>query len=199
MIIALVGFMGAGKTTLGKKISEAMSAEFVDLDQYIEKKESKKIIDIFEKNGEMAFRKMEEDHLQDLLEAHISKHPEAISDLPEEGEETLVNYNDSEDARNNELPKRKCTLVISLGGGTVESALCRDLIRRFTYCIYLKADVKVLLDRLDKKAQKTRPKLEVPTENINKEEISLKARIESLYERREPLYEEVARKIIKIQ
>ncbi len=57
--IVLMGFMGAGKTTIGKELAKAINCEFVDTDVYIEKEQEKKISDIFAEDGEEVFRDME--------------------------------------------------------------------------------------------------------------------------------------------
>jgi shikimate kinase len=57
--IALVGFMGTGKTVVGKILAEMLGKEFIELDALIEKKARKSITDIFRDQGEIAFRDME--------------------------------------------------------------------------------------------------------------------------------------------
>ena len=57
--IVLCGFMGCGKSTVGKKLSQMTQMEFVDMDGYIEKRAGMKIPDIFEKHGEGFFRDLE--------------------------------------------------------------------------------------------------------------------------------------------
>jgi shikimate kinase len=64
--IILMGFMGAGKTTIGKKLSKALNWEFIDTDAYIEEEQGRKISDIFAEDGERAFRDMETDLLKRL-------------------------------------------------------------------------------------------------------------------------------------
>lgn len=54
-----MGFMGAGKTTVGKRLSEKFSCEFLDTDECIEAAEKRKISEIFASDGETAFRDME--------------------------------------------------------------------------------------------------------------------------------------------
>ena len=61
-----MGFMGAGKTTIGKKLSKALNWEFIDTDAYIEEEQGRKISDIFAEDGEIAFRDMETDLLKRL-------------------------------------------------------------------------------------------------------------------------------------
>ncbi len=56
--------MGAGKTTLGKKIARKRGMNFIDLDQYIEEKERSKISAMFRKKGEEYFRIVESENLK---------------------------------------------------------------------------------------------------------------------------------------
>ena len=67
MRIFLVGFMGSGKSTLGKKLSELMEIPFIDLDEKIEAGEEKSVSEIFFANGEEYFRKIEADMLRKTL------------------------------------------------------------------------------------------------------------------------------------
>ena len=64
--IVLMGFMGAGKTTIGKKLAKALEYEFIDTDEWIEKEQGRKISDIFAEDGEAVFRDMETDLLKRL-------------------------------------------------------------------------------------------------------------------------------------
>ena len=64
--IVLMGFMGAGKSTVGKKLAETCGYTFIDTDEWIEREQNRKISDIFEKDGEKAFRDMETDLLKRL-------------------------------------------------------------------------------------------------------------------------------------
>jgi len=59
--IVLVGFMGTGKSSVGRVLARHTRRQFVDLDRYIEEKEKRKIRDIFEKDGEERFRALEKD------------------------------------------------------------------------------------------------------------------------------------------
>jgi shikimate kinase len=57
--IALVGYMGTGKSTVGKVLAKALTMRFVELDRRIERKAGKPISAIFRDSGEPAFRKLE--------------------------------------------------------------------------------------------------------------------------------------------
>lgn len=62
--IVLIGFMGSGKTSVGKRLSMNLKREFIDMDDFIEKREGMTITEIFEKKGEAAFREMERELCQ---------------------------------------------------------------------------------------------------------------------------------------
>jgi len=65
--IILLGYMGCGKSTIANKLSGMINIPYVDLDEYIEKKENLSINQIFEKSGEIYFRKIEHTSLVELL------------------------------------------------------------------------------------------------------------------------------------
>jgi len=67
MKLVLLGYMGCGKSTIGKLLASAMSLKFVDLDAYIEIKEEATIKEIFETKGEIYFRKIETSYLKELM------------------------------------------------------------------------------------------------------------------------------------
>jgi len=64
MKIFLIGFMGCGKTTLGKKLAAKQGFELVDLDHEIERLTGTTVADYFSVHGEEAFRKLESDTLK---------------------------------------------------------------------------------------------------------------------------------------
>jgi len=64
--IYLVGFMATGKTAVGRELARKKKWQFVDLDELIELKEKRTITDIFSKNGEPYFRRMEHDTLKEV-------------------------------------------------------------------------------------------------------------------------------------
>ncbi|MEW5675173.1 shikimate kinase [Flavobacterium enshiense] len=65
--IVLIGYMGSGKTTIGKLLSEKARIPFYDLDEIIEKKSQKTISELFLEIGEIKFRKLEHETLRDFL------------------------------------------------------------------------------------------------------------------------------------
>lgn len=68
-IILISGFMGAGKTTYGRKLATEKNCGFVDLDAYIEEHEAKTISEIFAENGEAHFRKLETKYFSQLIKS----------------------------------------------------------------------------------------------------------------------------------
>ena len=66
--VFLVGFMGAGKTSVGRALGERLNWIFEDLDDRIERRERRTIAQIFRESGESAFRRAEHSALQEVLE-----------------------------------------------------------------------------------------------------------------------------------
>lgn len=66
--IFLIGYMGAGKTTLGKAFAREMKVPFIDLDWYIEERFHKTIRELFTERGEDAFRELERNMLHEVGE-----------------------------------------------------------------------------------------------------------------------------------
>ncbi|MCF6408445.1 shikimate kinase [Pseudalkalibacillus salsuginis] len=69
--IYLIGFMAAGKTSVGKALAEKMEVRVIDLDNYIEEKLAWDIPSIFERKGEVYFRDEEQSALQELPTSNI--------------------------------------------------------------------------------------------------------------------------------
>lgn len=65
--IVLIGYMGCGKSSVGKELAISLNKAFIDLDNYIEEKEGMSISNIFEQKGEIYFRKKERQYLQECL------------------------------------------------------------------------------------------------------------------------------------
>lgn len=66
--IFLIGYMGAGKTTIGKALSHKLKIPFIDLDWYIEERFHKTVNEIFTEKGESAFREIERNMLHEVSE-----------------------------------------------------------------------------------------------------------------------------------
>jgi shikimate kinase len=65
--VVLIGFMGAGKSSVGRALGKQLGWEFEDLDERIERRERRKVAEIFRESGEAGFRKTEHAALKELL------------------------------------------------------------------------------------------------------------------------------------
>ncbi|MDX8405313.1 MAG: shikimate kinase, partial [Mariprofundus sp.] len=66
----LVGLMGSGKSSIGRRLAAYMDLPLIDLDDYIVEQAGRSIPEIFERNGEPAFRQMETNALRDVIDKH---------------------------------------------------------------------------------------------------------------------------------
>ncbi len=69
--VVLVGLMGAGKTTIGQIMADALGLDFIDSDQHLEQKEGRSIAKIFAQEGEDYFRKAEKQNILEILDYQI--------------------------------------------------------------------------------------------------------------------------------
>jgi len=143
--IFLIGFMGSGKTTLGKQLAVRLGYQFIDQDHLIEERFKMSVADIFDTYGESSFRNAER--------------------------EVLMSFETS----NN--------LVVSTGGGAPCFFDNISLMNRLGCSIYLKADPKTLVNRLQD-SHNTRPLITGKSEQELLEYVS-----EKLLER-EPFYKQ---------
>lgn len=68
--VVLIGYMGCGKSSVGRKLADQNEMLFMDLDDYIELKEQQTIKTIFKEKGEVYFRKIEAKYLKECLESY---------------------------------------------------------------------------------------------------------------------------------
>jgi shikimate kinase len=68
MRIYLIGYMGSGKSTVGTGLAKALNMDFIDLDHYIESRNHRTIPDIFARDGEAEFRRLEQKALHEVSE-----------------------------------------------------------------------------------------------------------------------------------
>lgn len=66
--IILCGFMGCGKTSIGRKLAQKCGREFIDMDKYIEDKTGMTVTEIFAEKGESGFREIETEACRELSE-----------------------------------------------------------------------------------------------------------------------------------
>ncbi|MDO5382984.1 MAG: shikimate kinase [Eubacteriales bacterium] len=156
--IVLIGFMGCGKTTFGKWISEHYNMDFVDTDEYIEGKYKRLIRDIFSEDGEETFRDME---------------TEAVKELGETLENTVVSVGGGLPLRkiNQELLK-KTGIVVYLE--TSKEELVRRLKNDDTRPLLQGCDLQERIDSLMKQREdiyKSAADMILPTDGLSFEEM----------------------------
>ena len=134
--------MGCGKSSVGRKLSQLLCCPFIDLDEAVEEAAGKSIPEIFASEGEAAFRRLETEVLTNILSA---EHERQCAPCEVGGV--------------NEIPMT-ISAVLALGGGTVMTPECAEMVRENTYCIYLRASVDTLLERLSSETS-TRPLLTI--------------------------------------
>lgn len=147
--ISLTGFMGSGKSSVGKALAALLpDRELIDLDEAIEKTSGRTIPDIFKEDGEKVFRQIEKKALESIARSGRGR-------------------------------------IISLGGGTVTTPACREILKESSVCFYLKASVDTLVENL-KGESSSRPLLSPGGNAVSKE--NLRDRITGLMGKRESCY-----------
>ena len=173
MIISLTGFMGCGKSSVGRKLSELLCCPFMDLDDVIEERAGRTIPEIFASEGEAGFRRMEAEALEACIEKKAARDdaPLAPSHSRAAGPSPYAGVRKCQ-LRSHPLPLEACTIssegktrgVLALGGGAVMTPSCAKLVHEHTLCIYLRASVETLLAHLSGEADK-RPLLQNNTDH----------------------------------
>ncbi|TCS83990.1 shikimate kinase [Tepidibacillus fermentans] len=74
--LIFIGFMGVGKSTIGKELSRQLHLPFIDLDEEIVRRENRTISEIFQSEGESFFRKVESEIFADIVQ---NKKPSVIA------------------------------------------------------------------------------------------------------------------------
>lgn len=171
--------MGCGKSSIGKRLAAMLGCPIADLDKLIVAAQRRSIPEIFESDGESAFRRMELSALREVLAAATAAQPCPASQVLAAAQPG---------AQSTSLPI--CSLILSLGGGTLTTPDCADLVREKTVCIYLRATVDTLASNLDHDNGK-RPML-------YSSDTPLRERIEELMAERSFIYEMTAHHIIDI-
>src|SRR5690554_4413453 len=71
--IVLIGFMGSGKTTIGRRLAKELKFSFIDCDEEIERQKSITIQEIFSSHGENGFRKIEKEVIENIANKNNDK------------------------------------------------------------------------------------------------------------------------------
>ena len=183
MIISLIGFMGCGKSSVGRRLSELLCCRFMDLDDVVEEVAGRSISEIFAKDGELGFRQRELKALKDTLcdSGRGKEIPMTTA--------SAIHAIDNPDIQLQQISERGAA-VLALGGGTVMTPECAELVKENTLCIYLRASIETLVEHLSNELEK-RPLIAATDK-------SLHSRIEELLSQRASTYEKTANIIIDI-
>ena len=193
--------MGCGKSSVGRRLSELLCCPFMDLDNIIEEQTGRAIPEIFATDGEAAFRQMEMEALTTIVCQSSSEfgklsaplapsHSKAAGPSPYPGVGKCQFRTPVSQTSDHEL-------ILSLGGGTVTQERCAELVKEKTVCVYLRAAVDTLVERLSDEAA-GRPMLSSGqgADSHQSAESALRTRIETLMAQRSAIYESTAHHII---
>ena len=169
--------MGCGKSSVGRCLSELLCCPFIDLDEAICDRAGKSIPEIFASEGETEFRKMEAETLRSILTPSGTVRTEKKSLPLQAMSPSLCGQRGSTVS-----PSLQHRMVIALGGGTVMTPECSEIVKERSVCIYLKASIDTLVRHLETEAS-GRPMLQGD---------SLRSRIEELMNLRSKTYETIA-------
>ena len=169
--------MGCGKSSVGRYLSELLCCPFTDLDEAICQKAGKSIPEIFTSEGEAGFRTLEAEVLQSILTPSGAESTEKQSLTSQAMGPSLCGQMASTAS-----PSSLYLKTVALGGGTVMTPECAELVKEKTTCIYLKASIETLIRHLETEAS-GRPMLQGD---------SLRSRIEELMSIRSETYETTA-------
>ena len=160
MILSLTGFMGCGKSSVGRRLSQLLCCPFMDLDDVIVESAGRSIPEIFASEGEAGFRRMELEALKEMVpkysrgplpnllpQAVRCKGPLDHLQTAHEGGKMPLPYN-----RHTSMEAQSPTLILALGGGTVMTPECAEIVKEQTFCIYLKASIETLMEHLSGEA-----------------------------------------------
>ena len=216
--------MGCGKSSVGRRLSELLCCRFVDLDEVVEEVAGKRVGEIFAVEGEVAFRDLELLSLNNILSKESARQwaPLAPSHFvgpspyagvrkcqfrpnasPISGIEPISKTSFQPISNTAvitavdsaaETVAEETAVVLALGGGTVVNPECAEMVKEKTLCVYLRASVNTLAERLANETAQ-RPLLS----DINNQpggDCLLRKRIEELLCRRAATYENTAHIII---
>lgn len=202
--------MGCGKSSVGKTLSALLGCPFTDLDAAIVERIGCTIPEYFALHGEAAFRALESDVLSATLSGYTLTGDSLSGDslsghsLPHLAPEKEGKCRSTREGASDGMLSA-ISAVLALGGGTVMTPDCAEQVHTQTCCIYLRASLDTLVERLRNEAA-GRPMLRTRTPDPGTEpcptpadaDIALRERISSLLAQRSATYESVAHHIIDV-
>ena len=175
-------------------ITSMYMSGFMDLDEEIVNTAGRSIPEIFATEGEAGFRQKELEVLKTIVGGWMSKTKSLPrlrrGPLPFTGPRAATVFDtpttDNPDIQLQQISERGAA-VLALGGGTVMTPECAELVKENTLCIYLRASIETLVEHLSSEAEE-RPLLARNTE--------LRSRIENLLSQRTAIYENTAHIVV---
>lgn len=156
--IYIIGFMGVGKSTVGKKLANKLGFEFLDTDKVFEKKYKLSINNFFNKYGEELFRKLEGEILQSTFQKEncvistgggLPCSSNAISDINRNGVSIFLKMESKAIHSRLRLSKQKRPLLQSLSDDELLEFIDKKLVERNKYYQMAKISVPALSINLD--------------------------------------------------
>ena len=206
--------MGCGKSSVGKTLSALLGCPFTDLDAAIVERIGCTIPEYFALHGEAAFRALESDVLSATLSGYTLTGDSLSGDslsghsLPHLAPEKEGKCRSTREGASDGMLSA-ISAVLALGGGTVMTPDCAEQVHTQTCCIYLRASLDTLVERLRNEAA-GRPMLRTRTPDPGTEacpgsrpapadtDKALRERISHLLVQRSATYESVAHHIIDV-
>ena len=190
--------MGCGKSSVGRELSRLLCCPFMDLDAVIEERAGRSVPEIFAADGEAGFRQMELDVLANIVAQpvdYVGPHLRFAQVPPSRG------WQNANSVHQADAPGVSSTSVriVALGGCSVMTPKCAEIVHEQTLCIYLKASIETLLSHLEGQTD-NRPVLNTTSCHSDRakrvEESALRNRINDLMALRSATYEKTAHIII---
>ena len=196
MIISLTGFMGCGKSSVGRRLSHLLCCPFMDLDTEIEARAGCTVAEIFARDGEAEFRRIEQDTLSDIIGLPVTSiDPRRSATPPSRGWHVNSGHQAVPD-NVRQIHSETDRLVLALGGGAVMTEGSAEMVHDRTICIYLKASVDTLMEHLTGETS-GRPLLAATSlREAERRDNPLQERITKLMRERSSTYERTAHHII---
>ena len=140
--------MGCGKSSVGRRVSQLLCCPFMDLDTEIEARAGCTVAEIFARDGEAEFRRIEQDTLSDIIGLPVTSiDPRRSATPPSRGWHVNSGHQAVPDNVRQIHPETDRS-VLALGGGAVMTEGSAEMVHERTICIYLKASVDTLMEHL---------------------------------------------------